>query len=370
VEIDDVNIDESRMESSIDKLKKWRDRINERLDEEFENHKKRARKIHPQGVRVIDYLQDYTMRGGKRVRPALMIAGYMGVGGENFEKALPASLSIEALQSYLLIHDDIMDEDELRRGESTLHKMYEEYHKKEFNSGRAEKFGENMGITVGDISNSFAVNQLIQSDFPPEVKLKALAKFEQVHRHTGYGQALDITFNQRSVDDVTEKDVLTVHRLKTAQYTMAGPLVIGAILGEGNEEQKEMLNEYGLNVGKAFQVYDDMLGLFGNEEKLGKPVDSDLKEGKRTLLILKALENGDGEQRKVIMNALGNEDVTQEQVEEVREIVKDTGSYDYSQKMTAKFVRKGKEALDKDIIDPEIVDFLMGLADYIITREV
>lgn len=370
MKLEDVEIDEERLERSMEKLKKWKKRINDSLDEEFENHKKRAEEIHPQGVKMIDYLQDYTMRGGKRVRPALMIAGYKAVGGTDLNKIVPASLSIEALQSYLLIHDDIMDEDELRRGEDTLHKMYEKLHRKKYGDDNSEKFGRDMGIIAGDIANSFAVNQIAKSGFSPEIKVEAMEKFEQIHRHTGYGQVLDVTFNQKSVEDVEEKDVMTLHYLKTAQYTMAGPLELGAILGEGSEEEKEMLKDYGIKVGKAFQVYDDMLGLFGTKEKLGKPVDSDLKEGKRTLLILKALENGDEEQRKKILDVLGNKDITEEEVKEVRKIAKDTGSYDYSRELTVKLAEEGKDKLDKDVIDPEIVDFLRGLADYIITREV
>lgn len=370
MELNGAEINEDRMESSMEKLKKWRNKINENLEEEFKNHKERAERIHPQGVKLIEYLEDYTMRGGKRVRPALMIAGYEGVGGKDFDKVLPASLSIEALQSYLLIHDDIMDEDGLRRGKGTLHKMYEKLHRKNYGGDDSKKYGENMGIIAGDIANSFAVNQIAKSDFPPEIKVKAMKKFEQIHRHTGYGQVLDVTFNQKNVDEITKDDVMTLHYLKTAQYTMAGPLELGAIFGRGSEEQKEMLKEYGVKVGKAFQVYDDMLGLFGNKEKLGKPVDSDLKEGKRTLLILKAIENGDEEQKKTILDLLGKKDITESEVREIRQIVKDTGSYDYSRKLTVRLAEEGKEALNKDLIDPEIVDFLMGLADYIITREV
>ncbi|MFP4633495.1 MAG: polyprenyl synthetase family protein [Candidatus Aenigmatarchaeota archaeon] len=370
MKLEGAGVNKERMEEAVKKLKKWRDEINEELEERFEEYKERAANIHPEGVKVIEYLQDYTMRGGKRVRPALIIAGYKGVGGEKVGKIVPASLSIEALQSYLLIHDDIIDEDELRRGGTTLHKMYEKYHRKKFPGNRSEKFGESMGIVVGDISNSFAVAQIAGSDFDNETKIEAMKKFEEIHRHTGYGQILDITFNERDAEEVEEEDVLTVHHLKTAKYTMAGPLILGAIFGGGSEKQKSMLEEYGLKAGKAFQVYDDMLGLYGNEEKLGKPVGSDLEEGKRTLLITKALERGDDEQRKTVLNALGKKDITEEEVKEVREIVKETGSYEYSRKLTVDLAKEAKKVLDKDVIDPEIVEFLKGLADYIITREV
>ncbi len=370
MELENTEIDQDRMENSVKKLKEWRDLINKELKREFKEHKKRAKKIHSEGVTVIDYLEDYTMRGGKRVRPALIIAGYLGTGGEDLDKLIPASLSIEALQSYLLIHDDIMDEDVLRRGDDTLHKMYEEYHKREFNGERPEKFGENMGIIVGDISNSFAVSQIIRSDFDDRTKIAVMDKFEEIHRHTGYGQVLDVTFNEKKLEDVTEKDVLTVHYLKTSQYTMAGPLELGAIFAGATEKQKEIFRTYGEKAGKAFQVYDDLLGLYGDEEKLGKPIGSDLEEGKKTLLVVKAFERGNKEQKRIIKSSLGKKDITEEEVMKIREIVRETGSYQYSRNLTTKLANEAKEDLDEDVIDPEIVQFLRGLADYIITREV
>lgn len=368
--MDMEKVDKKRMDGAVQELKDLQDKINSELEREFREYKSRAERIHAQGVRLIDYLQDYTMRGGKRVRPALVVAGYKAVGGRDMEKIIPASLPIEALHSYFLIHDDIIDEDKVRRGEPSLHKLYEKYYRENFSEGNPKRFGENMGIIAGDISNSFAVSQLAETDFGPEVKIEAMKKFEEIHRHTGYGQTLDVIFNQKDVEDVEEKDVLTVHLLKTAQYTIAGPLELGAIFGRGTDGQKEMLREYGIKVGKSFQIYDDMLGLYGKEERTGKPADSDLKEGKKTLLILKALEKGDEEQNKTILDALGNEDVEEEEVERVRKIVKETGSYDYSWKLAMELAEEGKEVLDDDVLDPEIVGFLKGLADYIITREI
>lgn len=371
VNTSELQVDEERMNNSIKQLKKWRDEVNNELRKEFKNHIKRAGEIHSEGARMVEFLEDYTLRSGKRIRPACVIAGYKGVGGKKHKEIVSASLSIEALQSYLLVHDDIMDEDPLRRGGPSLHKMYEDYHRKELNGKKHKKFGESMGIIAGDLANSFAIDQLTKSDFDSETKLKALKKFEQIHRYTGFGQALDAISENKAVDKIVEDDVLTVHRLKTAHYTIAGPLELGAVLGNGTEEQKKVLRDYGMNVGKGFQVYDDMLGLFGEKEKLGKPVDSDLKEGKRTILILKALEKGNEEQRQKIKNALGNPDITREDIEEVRKIVKETGSYEYSRKLTIDLVKKGKNIIkNTDKIDPEIVEFLLGIADYIITREV
>ncbi len=366
-----IDVDEERMNKAVNQLKEWRDRVNDIIEKEFNDHIERAEKIHPEGARAVEYLKDYTLRSGKRIRPACIIAGYKGVGGKEDEKIFPASTSIEALQTYLLIHDDIMDEDEERRGGPALHIMYEEHFEEKDYIGRKEKFGMDMGIIAGDLANSYAVDQLAKSGFDHEKRLKALRKLEYIHRHTGFGQILDRLSNNKPVGEMSVNDLLTIHTYKTAHYTIAGPLELGAILGEGTEEQKEILKKYGMNAGKAFQLYDDILGLYGNREKLGKPVDSDLKEGKKTMLILKALENGDKSQKEKIKKALGNKEITTEEVKEVREIVKETGSYDYSQKKINELIETAKETVESTgIIEPEIKDFLLGIADYIITREV
>jgi len=367
----DKNIDKERMNRSLEKLKSWREEVNENLEKEFEKYIDIAQNIHPEASKMVKYLRKFSMRGGKRIRPSLIIAGCKAVGGEKDKDLIKAAISIEAFQTYVLVHDDVEDEDDERRGGPTMHKMYEELYEKRNMIGGKERYGRNLAITAGALADSYAVDTLAKANFDPETKIKAIRKLEQIHRYTASGQTLDHTINHKRPGEVKEKDVLKIHKLKTAQYTMAGPLELGAILGKGTEKQKQTLKEYGVKAGKAFQTYDDILGLYGTKEKLGKPVDSDLKEGKKTLLILKALENGDKEQRKKIKKALGNKDITKEQVEQVREIVKETGSYQYSKNRVKQMIEDSKNALkNSNHIDPDMKDFLLGIADYIITREV
>jgi len=366
-----MEVDNERMEKSLRKLGEWKEVVNELLEKEFKTYTKRAKEIHPEASRMVEYLRNFSMRGGKRIRPGLVIAGYKAVGGNNHGRITKAAVSLEAFQTYVLIHDDVEDEDDERRGGPTMHKMYEEVYEKEDMIGGKEKYGRNIAITAGSLAGSYSVDTLSKTDFDAETKIKAVRKLEQIHRYTAAGQTLDHTINHRKTEEVTEEDVLKIHELKTAQYTIAGPLELGAILGKGTKEQIKVLREFGIKAGKAFQTYDDMLGLYGTKEKLGKPVDSDLKEGKKTLLILKALENGNEEQKEKIKKALGNKNITQKQVEEVRKIVKETGSYEYSKKRVSKMIEESKEALkDSNKINPEIKEFLLGIADYIITREV
>jgi len=341
---------------------KYKQEVEEYLREFFNEKKKELE--HWSSREACEILEEYTLRGGKRIRAILMIMGYRLYGGNMGRDIIKAASSLELVQSYLLIHDDIMDESELRRGKKTVHKIYEDIHLKRGYGGSPKRFGENMGIILGDLANAYALEILSSSNFPADRKIKAIEKLNEIIEYTGYGQIIDIYSGM--VEEFREEDLLLLHRYKTARYTIEGPLILGAILAG---ESGKGLENYAIPLGVAFQLHDDILGLFGNEEKLGKPVTSDLAEGKKTLLIIKALENASEEERREIFNALGNPAVTMEQLERVREIVKKTGSLDYSIKMAIRLIEEGKSALRHlEVKDEEARSFLLWLADYIIKR--
>ncbi len=342
-------------------MRAYKEKIEGCLREFFEQKKKALE--HWSSREACEILEEYTLRGGKRIRAILMVLGYQLYGGSG-DEIFRASSSLELIQSYLLIHDDIMDESDLRRGKKTVHKIYEDIHLKKGFGGRPHRFGENMGIILGDLANAYAMEILASSNFPSERKVKAIEKLNEIIEYTGYGQIIDIYSGM--VQEFGEDDLLLLHKYKTARYTIEGPLVLGAILAGASPEG---LENYAIPVGIAFQLQDDILGLFGSEEKLGKPVTSDLAEGKKTLLIIKALEKASEKERKVIESALGNPAVTLEQLERVREIVRKTGSLDYSRKLAEKLVSEGKRALNAlNVKNQEAKDFLLWLADYMIKR--
>ncbi len=311
-----------------------------------------------------EILREYTLRGGKRIRAILMIVGYKMMGGEMEEDIIRASTALELIQSYLLIHDDIMDESDLRRGKDTVHKIYEKKHLKNGFAGRPVKFGESMAIILGDLADAYAMEILSDSKFPAELKVKAIYKLNEIIEYTGYGQIIDIYSGV--MDEFREEDLLLLHKYKTARYTIEGPLALGMILAGA---EPDGIEKFAIPVGVAFQLQDDILGLFGNEEELGKPVTSDLAEGKKTLLIIKALESGSSEDRKIIMGALGNPAVTYEQLEKVRDVVRNTGSLDYSRNLAESLVKEAKNALmSMEVKDESMREFLLWLADYMIKR--
>ncbi len=340
----------------------YKARVEEELEKFF--REKRLSLEHWSSREAAEILQEYTLRGGKRIRAILMIVGYKMMGGDDEDAIIKASSSLELVQSYLLIHDDIMDESDLRRGKATVHKIYEEKHLKNGFGGKPKKFGESMAIILGDLADAYAMEILSSSNFPAERKIEAIKKLNEIIEYTGYGQIIDVYSSV--LDDFREEDLLLLHHYKTAKYTIEGPLALGMLLAGA---EPAGIEKFAIPIGIAFQLQDDILGLFGSEERIGKPVTSDLAEGKKTLLIIKALERANEEERKTILSALGNPAVTEEQLNAVREIVRRTGSLDYSIDMARKMVEDAKNSLREMRVErEEMKDFLLWLADYMINR--
>jgi geranylgeranyl diphosphate synthase type I len=320
---------------------------------------------------MTEVIRDYNLRGGKRIRPAYVIEGYKAVGGTDTDEIYNASLAAEILEGYLLVHDDIMDKDDLRRGGPTVHRIYREYYQKNINENlaNATHFGNSMAIIIGDILETMAIDAIANTKFDPTLKAKAIRRYSQVVRYTGYGQALDMLLENMPVEKVKKEDILMVHKLKTSIYTMEGPLHTGGILGGATDEQLKSYTDYAIPLGQAFQIHDDLLGMFGDEKKLGKPATSDLKEGKRTFLIVKALENGTEEQKQKIKQCLGNPNVTIQEVEEIRDIIKTTGSFDYSKNLANELAEQARTAIRNADITTEGKEYMIGIADYMVNRE-
>jgi geranylgeranyl diphosphate synthase type I len=317
---------------------------------------------------AVKNIRDLTLAGGKRVRAAFMFYGYLAGGGREIEKIVEASMSIELTHIFLLIHDDIIDRDDFRHNVETVHKRYEKLARRFYRKTDAKHFGDSMAIVAGDIAAAFGNDIIFNSRFAPEKKQKALLRLQEIVVSTVSGEILDVVLEAKG--KASEKEILEVHRNKTAKYTVEGPLHLGALLAGADEKTLRVLSEYAIPVGIAFQIQDDILGAFGNEKKLGKPVCSDLREGKQTLLIAKALEFGNRDDREYVKKILGNKDVSAGEIKRFRDIVRDTGSLAYSQNLAKKFVEDGKAAIAKSGFDGKVKDFLAGIADYIVNRDI
>lgn len=349
-------------------LKAFKTKIDQELKKYFSSKLKEAKKYSPHTVELIEQITDFTMRGGKRIRPALMYYSYLAHGGTDGVEALRATMAIELSETYLLIHDDIMDDTDLRRGGKTVHESYKKRAEEKYqNKINASAFGNSLGILAGDIACSLSNNVLAERKFKPDHILRAIHELNKVYTIEGLGQALDII--SEAENHVTRDDVILIHQLKTVPYTFDGPLKIGAILAGAGKKEIDQLGKYSIPLGTAFQIQDDILGMFGTEEKLGKSVTSDLKEGKKTLLILDALEKSDHGQREIIDLSLGNKRATYAILKKVRRVIKETGALDMSKMLARELTEGAIDAVRIMPLEKEGKDFLLNIAEFLINRE-
>lgn len=357
---------------AIEMLKEYKKKLDPHLKEYFSAKIVQAEKIDPLAVETIRIIERFVLSAGKRVRPALAYYGYLAAGGKNDEEMIKASMAIELAHAFLLIHDDIIDRDDTRHGIETVHETYKTWGKKlKLIESEATHFGNAMAITAGDYTHTMANEILYGINFEPKIILEALKKIQEIVARTIPGEMLDVLMGAQG--SATEEELARMHEGKTARYTFEGPLHLGAVLAGQKEKTRllEAFSAYSLPVGKAFQLRDDILGVFGNAHKLGKSVGADIIEGKQTFLVLKALENGNGEQKAEVKRLLGKKDLTEEEAEIFRRVIKETGSLEYSQKLAEKLVAQSLMVLRKmEFKNEEAREFLEGIAEYIIKREV
>ncbi len=290
-----------------------------------------ARKAAPRSARAyLDVTTEFTLRGGKRFRAVLVLAGYHLATGRSPAPVIPAAAGLEHFQSWMLIHDDIIDHATQRRGGPTVHLTMAGRHRAERLQGNPEEYGSGVGITLGDLEEPFTVEAILAVRAPPGARLAAVEEYARMTRLTAYGQLLDLRNGNLDPAQVTEEDVLEVHRLKSAVYTVAAPLAIGGLLGGASRGRLAALESAALDLGIAFQLRDDLLGAGFDAAGIGKSAN-DLVEGKRTLLVVVAWREGSLADRRILRSVLGNPHARPKEVEAARSVLQRTGSVDYSE---------------------------------------
>ncbi len=279
---------------------------------------------------------------GKKIRGSLVVLGYKAAGGRDEKAILDTSLFIELLHTGLLVHDDIQDRDVIRRGLPTIHKRYWDK-AKELGLGKdAYHYGISMAINAGISAYFLAMDKLLNGNFPMKRIVRAGRLTADYITKVAHGQALDVS--NIFMNNKSEEELLNILRYKTAEYTGVLPLLVGATLaGKEDEKYLEALRQYGLCLGWAFQIQDDILGAFGDEKRIGKSVGIDFREGKVTLLVLHLAKNGTRQQKEFLKRCLGNKSITNEDVRELQEMLKEAGSYDYVVKMGWNYVKRGEK---------------------------
>jgi geranylgeranyl diphosphate synthase type I len=324
----------------------------------------------PPLVALVEGVSSLMMQGGKRLRPALVYYTYRACGGRSDGRVLPLALATELLHTYLLIHDDIMDHAGLRRGQPAAHVRFRDLHRASGLRGDAEDFGRSVAILLGDLAHTYAV-ELFSSAMAGSAgepapmapwSRRGMAElnrcFAAMCQEVIGGQYLEYLLAHRGVSvrevgdepdagasAAREAELLHVLRLKSGRYTAERPIQLGALLAGAPPEVCAELSRYGTAVGEAFQLQDDLLGVFGDPATMGKPVGDDLREGKFTLLIHHALVHGVPGDRRLIAAALGNPGLTAAEVAGVQLALERSGAHRAVTEMIAQRLGVAREAL-------------------------
>jgi geranylgeranyl diphosphate synthase, type I len=271
-----------------------------------------AREHGPEVVEMVAAIHDLCMRGGKRLRPGLLVAGYRATDASApLEPALDAALALELMQAYFLIHDDWMDRDSVRRGGPAVHAALAERF-------RSQRIGHASGILAGDYAAALSIEALARAATKPEKAVAVFASFAAMQLDAVTGQQIDLLGNAR--------DVEATYLLKTGSYTVRGPLRIGAQLAGAPPRVLTALDRFAMPMGVAFQLRDDLLSAFGDPSETGKPFGSDLKSGKRTALYLAALKRAKGRDHRVLKSVAGNAKASDAQVRRAVEVLERSGA--------------------------------------------
>ncbi|OQX90089.1 MAG: hypothetical protein B6D57_04965 [Candidatus Coatesbacteria bacterium 4484_99] len=306
------------------------------------------RRFSPNHLNIAVY--SYFKQGGKALRPAVLLFACGAVGGDE-EMALPAAAALEAYHTWTLVHDDIIDQDNRRRGGPTVHALFKEVGEKElnFDPDEAKHYGISMGILAGDIQHAWAVSllcKMAKSGVNEGLVLELIDKLESdVLPSLLEGETLDIQLSSVPLSTLTEASILRMLWKKTGVlYRFAG--WAGAIIGGGTIEEVAGISSFCSRCGLAFQLVDDILGLVGDEDVLGKPVGSDIREGKKTIPILFTYKNSGKEDRDFIEMVLGNNRVDEGKVKQLVEMVRVSGGIDYTDSLARRLVSGAREKLN------------------------
>lgn len=317
---------------------------------------------------LLRHARKIILSGGKRLRPAFMYWGYLAGEGKERKKILKTSISIELVHNFLLMHDDIIDRGQKRHGVETVNSKYAGLGKIFFDEKNARHFGDSMALISGDLISTLGNQVIFNSEFSPALVVKALRQLQSIVAATVVGEIQDVYMD--GTGKFSERAILDMYRNKTTCYTVEGPLHLGAILAGADKKLLGKLSAYAFPLGEAFQIQDDILGIFGTEKRLGKEVGLDIKEGKKTLLLVKALELGNQKQKKFLKEVLGKKDLSPQEIKEFQKVMKESGALDYVRDLSWRLTEKSRRALKRAGLGKRTESFLLAATDYLVAREI
>jgi geranylgeranyl diphosphate synthase type I len=328
---------------------------------------KEARGVDAFMTDVITHFKKTILAGGKRIRPIMMYWGYIAAGGKNEQEIIKTSISLELIHAFLLIHDDIIDRDDIRHGQKTIHATYRDHYNKFFSGDDGEHFGTAVAIVSGDFVYSLGNQVIFSSAFSSDVIVKALNKMQEIVGLTCVGEIQDVYMSYGY--NVSEEKIIAMYENKTAKYTFDGPLKLGAIMAGADDALCDKLSAFAIPLGIAFQIRDDILGVFGDAKKTGKPVGSDIAEGKMTLMVHRAISLADRKQKKELKRLLGKKDITNKEIAIFQKILHDTGAMKSIDEQMKILINQSQKALDNITMHTGAKEFLSTLTQHLYDRE-
>ncbi|MEU4236651.1 polyprenyl synthetase family protein [Actinoplanes sp. NPDC026619] len=338
-----------------------RPRVGKALAAFLAGRRARLTGIDPALAEMSDALEAFVLGGGKRLRPAFAYWGYRGAGGADTDPVVAAVAALELVQASALIHDDLMDRSDTRRGEPSMHRRFERRHTAARWRGSPASFGDAAAVLLGDLALVWSDELLHVSGLAPAELTRARPVFDEMRTEVTVGQYLDVL--TQATGDTSLERAGKVARFKSAKYTVERPLLLGAAIAGAPAAVHEAYTAFGLPLGEAFQLRDDVLGVFGDPSQTGKPAGDDLREGKRTYLVAAAFGAlGDG-QRDELDKALGDQSLTDDGVERLRSLIRDSGALAATEQRIDELMTASLAALAAAPIDEEARTVLGALAD-------
>jgi len=294
-------------------------------------------------------IKEFILRDGKRIRPALFLIGYLGFKKKPAKNLYKSALAIELLHDFMLVHDDIIDKSDTRRGKPSMHAKFNSFLSKHSNA----KFnGQDLAIVTGDVMYAMAIHSFLSIEENFKRKEKALRKFIEAAMYTGAGEFIELILGIKDIDKTTKQDIMKVYDYKTAQYTFSCPLSTGAILAGARNNEIDKLFKYGICLGRAFQIKDDILGMFGDEKKIGKSILTDLQEAKNTLLIWYTYKKADRKTKKIMNKIMSRQKVRMSDLFQIRKIVISSGALEYAKREVSSLIRQAQQIIKNSGILP------------------
>jgi geranylgeranyl diphosphate synthase type I len=338
-------------------------RVDKRLESLLAAERERWAKVDADLVPPIDEIARLVLAGGKRLRPAFCFWGFVGAGGDSTDElVIDAGAALELLHAFALFHDDVMDGSLTRRGEPTTNAKFEASHGANKLAGESRRFGDGVAILVGDLAYVYS-DQLMRNASP-----QAWTIWNELRIELNFGQYLDMLGS--AMNERRREKAERICRYKSGKYTIERPLHLGALLAAPTRDDLiPVLSTYGLPLGDAFQMRDDVLGAFGDTAITGKPVGDDLREGKPTPLMAIATARANAAQLKELQ-LVGNQDLTPQQIARVQEVIRETGALDELEVVITRLTDEAIAAVQNVPFAQSVRDEMITLAEYVSWRTV